>query len=131
MNADTLALASRVVAGDEHVQRAALGQDVAEDGVERLHDVRARRGGLGDLLRAGSAVRGDQRGGVGVEGVGDVDDDLAGQRVPVLGEDLHGAGVGHGEDDDVAGRGGGECPGRRAAAERGGQVLGLGLRRGR
>src|SRR6266700_6076668 len=81
----------------------------------------------GDLLRAGSAVRGDQPGGVGVEGVGDVDDDLAGQRVPVLGEDRRGAGVGHGEDDDVAGRGGAECPGRGAAAEGGGQVLGLGL----
>jgi hypothetical protein len=94
---------------------------------ECLHDVRARRGGLGDLLRAGSAVRGDQRGGVGVEGVRDVDDDLAGQCVPVLGEDRRGAGVGHGEDDDVAGRGGGECPGRRAAAEGGGQVLGFGL----
>src|SRR6202030_1427924 len=89
-------------------------------------DVRARRGGLGDLLRAGGAVRGDQRGGVGVEGVGDVDDDLAGQRVPVPGEDRRGAGVGYGEDDDVAGRGGAECPGRGAAAERGGQVLGLG-----
>src|SRR6202042_2562374 len=60
-------LGLRVVAGDEHVQRAALGQDVAEDGVERLHDVRARRGGLGDLLRAGTAVRGDQGGGAGVE----------------------------------------------------------------
>ena len=36
------------------------------------------------------------------------------------------AGVRHGEDDDVAGRGGAECPGRGAAAERGGQVLGLG-----
>src|SRR3984893_12219857 len=50
-------LGVRVVAGDEHVQRAALGQDVAEDGVERLHDVRARRGGPGDLLRAGGSVR--------------------------------------------------------------------------
>src|SRR3984957_11492402 len=79
-------LGVRVVAGDEHVQRAALGQDVAEDGVECLHDVRARGGGLGDLLRAGGAVRGEQPGGVGVEGVGDVDDDLAGQRVPVLGD---------------------------------------------
>jgi hypothetical protein len=47
-------------------------------------DVRARRGGLGDLLRAGNAVRSDQPGGVGVEGVGDVDDDLAGQRITVV-----------------------------------------------
>jgi len=114
------------VSSEEHVQWVALGQDVAEDGVERLHDVRARRGGLGDLLRGGGAVRGDQPGGVGVEGVGDVDDDLAGECVPVLGDDRHGAGVRHGEDDDVAGRGGAECPGRGAAAERGGQVPGLG-----
>ena len=120
-------LGLRVVAGEEHVQRAAQGQDVGEDGVERLHDVRARRDGLGDLLRAGRTVRGDQLGVVGGgEGVGDVDDDLAGQRVPVLSDDRHGAGVGHGEDDDVAGRGGAECPGRGAAAELGGQVLGLG-----
>src|ERR1019366_5635353 len=81
---------------------------------------------LGDLLRAGSAVRGDQPGCLGVEGVGDVDDDLAGQRVPVLGDDRHGAGVRHREDDDVAGRGGAECPGRGAAAERGGHGLGRG-----
>jgi len=57
---------------------------VAEDGVERLHDVRARWDGLGDLLRAGNAIRSDQPGGVGVEGVGDVDDDLAGQRIAVV-----------------------------------------------
>jgi hypothetical protein len=66
------------------------------------------------------------RGGVGVDGVGDVDDDLAGQRVPVLGNDRHGAGVRHGEDDDVARGGGAECPGRGAAPERGGQFLGFG-----
>ena len=77
--------------------------------------------------RAGRTVRGDQLGVVGAgEGVGDVDDDLAGQRVPVLSDDRHGAGVGHGEDDDVAGRGGAECPGRGPAAESGGQILGLG-----
>src|ERR1022692_1220663 len=74
----------RVISGEEHVQRTPLGQDVAEDGVERLHDVRARRDGLGDLLRAGNAIRSDQPGGVGVEGVGDVDDDLAGQRIAVF-----------------------------------------------
>ncbi len=72
-------LGPRVVAGEEHVQRAAQGQDVGEDGVECLHDVRARRDGFGDLLRAGRAVRGDQLGVVGGgEGVGDIDDDFAG-----------------------------------------------------
>lgn len=45
----------RVVAGDERVHDTALGQAVAEDGVERLHDVRVRRGGPGDLLRDGGA----------------------------------------------------------------------------
>src|ERR1039458_6222363 len=119
-------LGPRVVAGEEHVQRAALGQDVAEDGVERLHDVRARWDGLGDLLRAGSAVGGDQPGGVGGGGVRDVDDDLAGECIPVVGDDRHGAGVRHGEDDDVASRDRAECPGRGPAAERGSQVLGLG-----
>src|SRR3984957_15511990 len=96
MNADTLALARASSPAKNTFSGRPWAMDVPEDGVERLHDVRARRGGLGDLLRAGSAVRGDQAGGVGVEGVGDVDDDLAGQRVPVLGEDLRGAGVGHG-----------------------------------
>ena len=83
MNADTLALRLRVVAGEKHVERAAQGQDVGEDGVERLHDVRARRDGFGDLLRAGRTIRGVQLGVVGGgEGVGDIDDDLAGSRVP-------------------------------------------------
>jgi hypothetical protein len=63
MNVDTRALAG-AVSGEEHVQRAPLGQDVAEDGVERLHDVRARWDRPGDLLRSGIAIRGDQPGGV-------------------------------------------------------------------
>jgi hypothetical protein len=36
-------------------------------------------------------------------GVADVDDDLAGPRVPVLTDDRHGAVEQHGEDDDDAG----------------------------
>jgi hypothetical protein len=124
MNVDTLALAG-AVSGEEHVQRAPLGQDVAEDGVERLHDVRARWDRPGDLLRSGSAIRSDQPGGVGVEGVGDIDDDLAGQRIPVLGTGTALV-VRHGEDDDVAGRGSAECPGRGPAAERGDKALSLG-----
>jgi hypothetical protein len=59
MNVDTLALAG-AVSGEEHVQRAPPGQGVAEDGVERLHDVRARWDRPGDLLRSGSAIRSDQ-----------------------------------------------------------------------
>src|SRR3954471_12704883 len=119
-------LGPRIVSGEEHVQRVLLGQNVAEDGVERLHDVRARRDGLGDLLGTGSALRGDQPGGVGVEGVGDVDDDLAVQRVPVLADHGHRAGVGHGEHHDVPGRGGAGRP-DGGPVERGGQLLGLGL----
>src|ERR1700761_3455008 len=49
-------LGLRVVAGHEHVHRAALGQHIGEQSVERLDDLRAGRGGLGDLLRAGTAV---------------------------------------------------------------------------
>src|SRR3954454_5396123 len=118
-------LGRRVISGEEHVQRAPQGQDMAEYGVERLHDVRALGGGLGDLLRSGRAIRSDQPGGVGVEGVGDVDDDLPGQRIPVLGDDLYSAGVRHGEDDEVTGRGGAKGPGRGAAAERRGHFLGF------
>ena len=62
MNADTLYLGLRVVAGDEHVQWATLGgagrQNVGGQGVERLDDMRARGGGLGDLLRAGTCPPG-------------------------------------------------------------------------
>ena len=46
----TRAFASASVAGEEHVQRLVLGQDAAEDRVERLHDVCAVGGGGGDLL---------------------------------------------------------------------------------
>ena len=123
MNADTLCLCLRVVAGDEHVQRAALGwagrQDVGEQGVERLDDMRAGGGGLGDLLRAGTAVGGDKALGIGGDGVGDVDDDLACQGVPVLADHRRRAGVRHGEDDDVPGRGGAGRPDSGAAERRG------------
>src|SRR5262249_44033981 len=115
-----------VVAGDEYVQGAVLGQGVAEDGVECLDHVGAGGGGPGDVLGGGGAVGGDQRGAAGGEVVGHVDDDLAGQRVRVLGDDGHAAGVFHGEQDDVAGRDGAECAGRGAAAERAGQGRGLG-----
>jgi hypothetical protein len=84
-------LGLRVVAGDEHVKRAALGQP----------------------------------GGAGVEGVGDVDDDLARQRVTVLGDELRGTGAGQREDDDVAGRRGAGFPRRGAVPERVGQAGGL------
>jgi hypothetical protein len=65
-----------VVAGDEDVQRAApdvIGvQDVAEEGVERLDDVRSRGGDLGGLLRGGAAGGGDELGAGAIEGVRDV-----------------------------------------------------------
>ena len=76
----------RVVAGDGHVERVTLGwagrENVGEQGVERLDDMRAGGGGLGDLLGAGAAVRGEKAGDIGGEGVGDIDDDLAVQGVP-------------------------------------------------
>jgi hypothetical protein len=45
MNADAR-LGLRIVAGHHHVHRAAMGQHVAEQGVERLHDMGARGRGL-------------------------------------------------------------------------------------
>src|ERR1700683_1338224 len=52
----------RVIPGDEHVQWVPLGgtgsQNVGELGVERLDDIRVGRGGLGDLLCAGTVPRG-------------------------------------------------------------------------
>jgi hypothetical protein len=46
---------------------------MAEDGVERFHHADARWGDLGELLRDGTAISDDQPGGVGIEGIGDVD----------------------------------------------------------
>jgi hypothetical protein len=62
---------------------------------------------------------------IGGDGVGDVDDDLAVQGVPVLANHRRRAGVGHGDDDDVPGRGGADRP-DSGAAERGGQRFGFG-----
>ena len=59
---------------------------------------------LRDLLRPGAPDRGYEPGEGRIEGVGDIDDDLAGQRVPILGDDRRFAGVRQGEDDDVPGR---------------------------
>src|SRR5882757_9160481 len=74
-------LCLRVVTGDEHVQWATLGwagrQNMGEQGVERLDDMRAGGSGLGDLLRAGTAVGGDKALEIGRNRVGDVDDNLA------------------------------------------------------
>ncbi|MDH6622590.1 hypothetical protein M2271_000377 [Streptomyces sp. LBL] len=62
-----------------------------------------------------------------IEGVGDVDDDLAYQRVPVLTDDRRGARVRHGQDDEVTGQGtAADRPGCRGAAEFTGQGGGLG-----
>jgi hypothetical protein len=44
--------------------------------------MRADGGGLGDLLRARTAVGGEEASEIGGDGVGDVDDDLALQGVP-------------------------------------------------
>jgi hypothetical protein len=52
-------------------------QNIGEQGVERLDDMRAGGGSFGDLLRAGTALGRDKALGIGGDGVGDVDDDLA------------------------------------------------------
>jgi hypothetical protein len=108
MNAETRAFAC----AEEHVQRVALGgtgsQDVGELGVERLDDIRIGRGSLGDLLRAETALRGHKVGEVGVDGVGDVDEELACQLFAVLLHYVENGGVGNRQDDNVPGRGGAE-----------------------
>ena len=63
----------RVVACDKSIEPAALGQDVAEDGVECLHHLRAGRKVPCGFLRAGTG-RSDEAGHVGATGVGDVDE---------------------------------------------------------
>jgi hypothetical protein len=59
-------------------------QDVGELGVERLDDIRIGRSGLGDLLRAETVLRGHEVREVGVDGVCDVDEELACQLFAVL-----------------------------------------------
>ena len=107
-----------VVAGEEHVEGLVLGKDAAEDRVERLHDVCALGGGGGDLLGHRVAGGRHESTSVGVERVGDVDEDLAGQRIAVVRDHVDCAGVQDGDDDDVARR-------RRAVRADGGAVADL------
>ena len=46
--------------------------------------MRARGGGLGDFLRSERALQGEKAGKIGGDGVGDVDDGLAAQGIPVI-----------------------------------------------
>ena len=104
---DERGLGGRVVAGDEHRRRLAADrarrERRGEVGVERLEHLR-----LGQALlqaRGGGAAHGhDERvEGREVEGVGDVDDGLAGELVAVGVGDRGERRIGHGEHDDVAG----------------------------
>src|SRR6478735_672316 len=99
-----------VVTGDQDRggQRAhgAGGEGAREGGVEGLEDLGVRQGG-GDLGGGGAVGRDDEVvEGLEVERVGDVDDDLAGELLAALGDDVGDGGVGDGEDDDVTGDGG-------------------------
>ena len=104
-----------------------LARTTTEDGVECLHHAGAGRGRLGDFLRDRGVIGDGQPVGRGIEGVADVDDDLAREGVSVLGDDRNDIGVQQGHDDDVPGRDGAELSRRGAAAESLGQVSGLGL----
>ena len=81
----------------------------------------------GAALATSCAIGDGQPVGSGIEGVADVDDDLARERVSVLGDDRKHIGVQQGHDDDVPGRDGAEFSRRGAAAKTLGQVSGLGL----
>src|SRR3954453_8777897 len=74
-------LGLRIVASDEDIGPALL-QDLTEDGVECLHHAGARRGHLGDFLRDRGLLAVGQSVERGVEGVADVDDDLAARASP-------------------------------------------------
>jgi hypothetical protein len=86
-------LGLRVVAGDEHSQQAALGQDIAEDGVEGPDDLRA----CGAALATSCAM--EVPSGMaspvapGLKGLVVSTMTLAGQRVAVLADDRRGAGA--------------------------------------
>jgi hypothetical protein len=90
---------------------------VGELGIERLDDIRIGRGGLFDLLSAETVLRGHKAREVGVDGVGDVDEELACQLFTVLLHHAENGGVGNRQDDDVPGRGGAERSCRRASSD--------------
>src|SRR5215207_264412 len=82
-------LGTGVVTGDEHVERLVLDLSLderpGEGGVERLDDPGTGRCAFRDLLGRRAVGRGDEPvEGLYVDGVGDVDDDLAGELVAVL-----------------------------------------------
>jgi hypothetical protein len=53
-----------------------IGSRLGELGVKRLDDIRIGRSGLGDLQGAETVLRGHKVHEVGVDGVGDVDEEL-------------------------------------------------------
>src|SRR5215211_6581207 len=95
-----------VVAGDQDVELLATDlaghQGGGEGGVERLHHRCPLRDELLDLLGGGGSRWCCQLvPGLGVDGVGDVDDDLAGELVRVLLDGVLDAGVVDGKDDTI------------------------------
>jgi|ERR1700691_95968 len=54
-----------------------IGSRLGELGVKRLDDIRIGRSGLGDLQGAETVLRGHKVHEVGVDGVGDVDEELS------------------------------------------------------
>jgi len=113
-----LALGLSDGAGDEHVEVLATDltsdEGAGEGGVERLHH-RCRLGNeLLDLLGGGAAPRrGQAVPGLGVDWVGDVDDDLAGELIGVLPDGVLDARIVDREDDHLTTE-------RRSGIERGG-----------
>jgi hypothetical protein len=101
-------------------------EDVAEDRVQRLHDVRALGGGSGDLLGRRVARGSQESAGVGVERVGDVNEDLAGQRIALVRDYGNHAGVRDGHDDDVTQRRCAVRAGGGSVADLVGECLSLG-----
>lgn len=57
-----------IVGCEERVEASTPGKGVTEDGVERLHDLRAGEKALSSLLRTGTAVGGAKPEGAGAAG---------------------------------------------------------------
>ena len=70
-----------------------IGARLGELGVKRLDDIRIGRSGLGDLQGAETVLRGHKVHEVGVDGVGDVDEELFAVRQSMVANGRCGSGT--------------------------------------
>src|SRR3954454_848999 len=106
------------MAGHEHIQRAARGQDVPERVLNAFTTWLLAGADLATICatEAPSGIASPVA--LGLKGFVMPTMILSCNAFSVLGDDRHGAVEQHGEDDDVTGRGGAPRSGRGAVAER-------------